>query len=156
MQSLSYGLITNAAGMAGAVACAFTIDRIGRRPWFVGGLLIGGATLLVIWAVSPTPANVLLALVSFGSFMLSSVSISLNLYTPELYPTRIRAWASSIAGAWQRVAAFLGPIIVGYLVPAYGLGSVFLYFGGMAILGGVVSLLWATETKGQIVEELSP
>ena len=156
VQSLNYGLITNVAGMAGAVLCAFTIDRVGRRPWFVGALMGGGVTLSVIWALSPTTATVLLVLVSLGSFVLSSVAIGLNLYTPELYPTRIRAAGTSVGGAWQRVAAFLGPIVVGFLVPNYGLGSVFLYFGGLAVLGGVVCLVWAIETKGRVLEELSP
>lgn len=155
-QSLSYGLITNVAGIAGAALCAVYVDKVGRRPWFIMGLLTGGAAMFVIWAVSPTTATIMLVLVSIGSFFLSSVSIGLNLYTPELYPTRIRAVGSSIAGSWQRVAAFLGPLVVGALVPAYGLGSVFIYFGGLAILGGVVTLFWAIETKGRVLEELSP
>lgn len=155
-QSLSYGLITNVAGIAGAALCAVYIDKVGRRPWFIMGLLIGGGAMFVIWAVSPTTPTIMLVLVSIGSFFLSSVSIGLNLYTPELYPTRIRAVGSSIAGSWQRVAAFLGPLVVGALVPAYGLGSVFIYFGGLAILGGVVTLFWAIETRGRVLEELSP
>lgn len=154
--SLTYGLITNVAGITGSALCAFWIDRLGRKPWFVMGLFAGGVTLLVIWAVSPTTAANTLILVSIGAFFMSSVSIGLNLYTPELYPTRIRAAGSSIAGSWQRVAAFVGPIVVGYLVPVQGLGSVFIYFGGLAIIGGIVTAVWAIETKGRVLEELSP
>ena len=155
-QSLNYGLITQVAGLAGATVCAFTIDRVGRRVWFTTGLLTGGVLMFIVWALSPTTPTVLLVLVSLGSLFLSGVSIGLNLYTPELYPTRIRAAGTSVGGSWQRVAAFLGPIVVGYLVPGYGLGSVFLYFGGLALLGGIVTLIFAIETKDQVLEELSP
>ncbi|MGB6171134.1 MAG: hypothetical protein WBG12_04100, partial [Xanthobacteraceae bacterium] len=30
-QALQYGLITQAVGLCGALACALTIDRVGRR-----------------------------------------------------------------------------------------------------------------------------
>jgi putative MFS transporter len=154
--SLLYGMITNLTGICGSAICAFSIDRIGRRRWFGFAFLCGGATLLALWYVGPSTAVTLLVFVSLGAFFMSSVSIALNLYTPELYPTRIRAFASSVGGAWQRVAATIGPLVVAALVTPYGLGSVFLYFGGLAILGGVLAFLFGTETKGQILEELSP
>ena len=34
-QSLLYGLITQCCGIFGSVLCALTVDRTGRRPWFV-------------------------------------------------------------------------------------------------------------------------
>ena len=33
-QSLQYGSITQAIGFCGALTCALSIDRVGRRPWF--------------------------------------------------------------------------------------------------------------------------
>ena len=155
-QSLNYGLITQLAGVIGAVTCAFLIDTVGRRIWFAVCLLTTGIVMFVLWALSPTTATVLLVLVSLGSIFLSGVAIGLNLYTPELYPTRIRAVGTSVGGSWQRVAAFLGPIVIGYLLPNYGLGSVFLYFGSLAVIGGVITVAFATETKGRVLEDLSP
>jgi putative MFS transporter len=155
-QSLLYGLITAFAGIIGSGLCAFLVDSIGRRPAFTACFLAGGVTLLTLWAVGPSTAMILLVFVSIGSFFMSAVAVGLNLYTSELYPTRMRAFAGAIGGAWQRVAAAVGPIVVGYLAPAYGLGAVFLYFGGLAILGGVVTYLYADETKGKTLEELSP
>jgi MFS transporter, putative metabolite:H+ symporter len=38
----------------------------------------------------------------------------------------------------------------------YGTGSLFLYFGGLALIGGVLSYFYAVETKGKTLEELSP
>lgn len=155
-QSLFFGLITNVVGVAGAALCALLIDRYGRRVWFIGGFMLGGAALLAGAVTGLESAFMLLGLASAASFFLSPVALGLNLYTPELYPTRIRAIAGSIGGAWQRVAAGIGPIVVGAVLPAFGLGMVFLYFGVLAILGGLIAIAFALETKGRRLEEIAP
>jgi putative MFS transporter len=96
-----------------------------------------------------------LIFVTIGNFFISSLSLAINLYTSEIYPTRIRAFAGAVGGAWQRVAAILGTNVVAWLLP-FGTGSLFLYFGGLALIGGVLSFFYAVETKGKTLEELSP
>ncbi len=155
-QSLLYGLITQCCGIFGSVLCALTVDRTGRRPWFVVAFLGGAATLLALTAVGPSTARTLLLFVSVGGFFMSSAAIGLNLYTSELYPTRIRAFGGAVGGSWQRVAAAVGPLVVGYLAPLYGLGTIFIYFGGLALVGAIVTYAFADETKGRSLEELSP
>jgi MFS transporter, putative metabolite:H+ symporter len=155
-RSILFGLITQCIGVFGSLLCAFMIDRTGRRPWFIGVFLGGGVTLLSLAVVGPSTAVVLLVFVSIGAFFMSSAAIGLNLYTAELYPTRIRAFGGAVGGAWQRVAAAVGPLVVGYLAPIYGLGSVFFYFGGLAIIGAVVTAGFADETSRRSLEELSP
>jgi MFS transporter, putative metabolite:H+ symporter len=151
-----YGLITQCCGIFGAFACAFTIDRTGRRPWFIAAFIGGAATLLLLAYVGAGTAETLLGFVSVGAFFMSTASLGLNLYTSELYPTRIRAFGGAVGGAWQRVAAAVGPLVVGYLAPRYGLGLVFAYFGGLALAGAIVTLLFAEETGARPLEEMSP
>jgi MFS transporter, putative metabolite:H+ symporter len=151
-----YGLITQCSGIGGAFLCAFTIDRTGRRPWFLVAFLGGAVTLLTLAGVGPSTAELLLTFVSIGAFFMSTASLGLNLYTSELYPTRIRAFGGAVGGAWQRVAAAVGPLVIGYLAPLSGLGPVFLYFGGLALIGAVVTFFFADETGGRSLEELSP
>ena len=42
------------------------------------------------------------------------------------------------------------------MLASRGVQSVFVVFGSAAILGGVVTLLGATETKGRALEQISP
>jgi putative MFS transporter len=86
---------------------------------------------------------------------MSSVAIGLNLYTAEIYPTRIRAFASSIGGAWQRVAAASGPLVVAYLLTGPGLAAVFAYFGVVALIGAAVAAGFTVETKNLSLEAVS-
>ncbi len=144
-------MITSLVGIASVLACAFFIDHIGRRAWFTASFFLGGATLLALWFHGADSAETILIFVSFGMFFMSSLSLALNLYTSEIYPTRIRAFG----GAWQRVAAVLGPNVIAWMLP-HGTGLLFLYFGGLAIIGGVLSSFYAVETKGRSLEPLSP
>ena len=154
-EALKYGMITSLTGIVSAIACAFFIDYVGRRAWFTVAFFIGGLTLLALWLHGADSAETILGFVSFGMFFMSSLSLALNLYTSEIYPTRIRAFGGAVGGAWQRVAAVLGPNVIAWLLP-HGTGTLFLYFGGLAIIGGVLSLFFAVETKGKSLEELSP
>ena len=59
------------------------------------------------------------------------------------------------ATAWLRFASILGPSIVGAIVGS-GLGTVFLMFAAVAVVGAVVTALFAVETKGRVLEDVSP
>jgi MFS transporter, putative metabolite:H+ symporter len=155
-QSLNYGLITQLVGICGSVLLAILVDRVGRKPLLALGFLGGGVALIALFFTGVTTATSMLIFVSIGSLFMGAVSIGLNLYTPELYPTRVRALGNSIGGAWQRVAAGIGPNVVAGLLGAYGLRSVFVYFGVLALAGAALTWSFATETKGQTLEELSP
>jgi hypothetical protein len=46
-------------------------------------------------------------------------------------------------------------MIIGTMI-SFGLNSVFLTFGAVALAAAGVVIVWGTETKGRVLEELSP
>jgi putative MFS transporter len=154
-QSLQYGLITQAVGFGGALICALTIDRVGRRPWFTLAFIANAVALGALFVLGPDSPQRVLVLVSCGYFFVSVLSIGVYVYTPELYPTRARAVAVGTATAWLRFASILGPAIVGFIVGS-GLGTVFLVFAAVGVVGAVITGFFAVETKGRVLEEISP
>ncbi len=156
-QALQYSLIATVAGLLGALACAYLIDRTGRRAWFTMAFFLGAIPLFILWmgGTRNTAADVLLY-ASLSYAMINTLALGLYLYTPEIYPTRVRALGSGTATAWLRVASIIGPFVVGMILPAAGLGAVFLMFGIAAVVGGIVALLFTLETRGKVLEELSP
>jgi putative MFS transporter len=46
--------------------------------------------------------------------------------------------------------------LVGWIVGDFGIQYVFAAFAAVALIGGLVTLLFAIETKGRVLEELSP
>ncbi len=84
-------------------------------------------------------------------------TLGVYLYTPELYPTRMRAWATAMGSSMNRVASFLAPSIVGFILAKYD--SISLVFTMMALVcawGAFVIFMWGEETKRRVLEELSP
>jgi len=85
-----------------------------------------------------------------------SNSLVCYLYTPEIYPTRLRALGTAIATAWLRAGSAVGPVIVGFMLTRYPLRAVFLMFALVSIVGGMVALRFAFETRERVLEEISP
>lgn len=153
--SLRYGMITQAAGLIGTLICALTIDHIGRRPYFAVSFAAAALSLGVL-AMSPSPtADQILLHVTAAYFFISTINIGVYLYTPELYPTRTRALGVGTATAWLRFASMIGPTAVGYMI-AGGLQSVFWMFAAAAAFAAITTGAFAIETKGRVLEEVSP
>jgi MFS transporter, putative metabolite:H+ symporter len=161
--SLRYGLITQVVGLIGTTVCAFSIDHVGRRLWFALSF-VGGALALGALGLYPAPsAEQVLTCVTIAYFFVSTINLGVYLYTPELYPTRVRALGVGTATAWLRLASMIGPPVVGWLIgtrltPAQvpDVPKVFLVFGAVALIAAVITGLFAVETKGRVLEEASP
>jgi putative MFS transporter len=135
---------------------AFIIDKIGRRRWFVIGLTLGALPLIAIW-LSGTQNHTLVIVLAAMSYMFIGPSCSAcYLYTPELYPTRLRAVGSSVATIWLRIASSIGPFAVGAILTNFDYRSVFLMFGVIALCGAAAIGLFGVETSERVLEELSP
>src|SRR5207253_1871683 len=153
--ALRYGLITQAVGLLGTLICAMTIDHVGRRLWFAISFAAGALALAAL-ALYPHPtAQQVLVSMSIAYFFVSTINIGVYVYTPELYPTRVRALGVGTATAWLRFAAMIGPTVVGMMI-ASGLSSVFATFATVAAIAAVITALFAVETKGRVLEESSP
>jgi putative MFS transporter len=156
-QALNYTLVSTLAGLVVTIACAYLIDRTGRKPWFTLAFLLGSIPLFVLWRrAGAVSALDVLVLASISYALINTLALGLYLYTPEIYPTRVRALGCGTATAWLRLASIVGPFMVGMILPAAGLGGVFLMFAIAAVVGGVTCLLLALETTGKVLEELSP
>lgn len=155
-RALGYGLITQASGFAGSIFCALLIDHVGRRLWFISAFLCATCSLSALWLFGTTSAKAVLICASTGFFFIASLSLLVYLYTSEIYPTRMRAFGCGLASAWLRLAATIGPLVVGAVLPAYGIRPLFAVFASFALFGALVTAMGGIETKGRLLEELSP
>lgn len=152
--ALNYSLLATAAGFVGCLTVALLIDKLGRRMCLFGAFAIAAAALLALAAFGARTGTEVAVWTTVAAIFLFAANISLYLYTPELYPTRVRALGASLGGAWARIGIITGPVIVGALVAAGGTVAVFALLGGVAVLGAVTAL-FGEETKERTLEELS-
>jgi putative MFS transporter len=153
--SLRYGLITTAVGLVGAAIAAFIIDHVGRKALFATCFAGGALALIILSQIANPTAEQVLIFIAISYFFVNAINLGVYLYTPELYPTRMRALGVGVATAWLRLASIIGPTVVGFMV-ATGLQSVFLACGVLAALTAVITIAFAIETKQRILEEVSP
>jgi MFS transporter, putative metabolite:H+ symporter len=153
-QSLRAASMTNVVQVAMLLICVFSIDRIGRKTWIMMSLIAGGTVLLILGLIGSNSVRsvIILATLSYG--IIGSVNAVLYLYTPEIYPTRMRAIGTGLATCWLRLASAVGPAVVGVVVSSNGTRSVFLLFAATALAGA-----WAAtrmiETRARQLEEIA-
>lgn len=129
---------------------------MGRRRWYACAFLLATLPLIGLAALGATSAVEVLVLATATYAILQTVTFSLYLYSSELYPTRLRAVGTGFGSAWLRAGSSIGPLLVAFIVGDFGVRYVFAAFAAVALVGGIVTLLLAIETRGRVLEELSP
>jgi len=153
--SLRAASLTNVAQVLLLLVCAYSIDRIGRRNWTVAAFCAGGALLgaLGLFAAHSLWGVVIISTLSYG--LIGSINAVLYLYTPEVYPTRMRATSTGLATSWLRLSSAVGPSLVGLLVHSKGTGAVFLMFAAVSVVGAIAGTQMI-ETRERSLEEIAP
>ena len=157
-QSIAFGFFSGGLGLIFAITGILLIDIYGRKPLFTLGQLCSAVPLLILAGYSmPTMyLPFVMGLAMLSSAFNSILALGLSTYTAELYPTEMRALGVGIGNAWVRFAAIIGPLFIGWAVPNLGLNIVYLVFAVFAVIGGLTVLFFATETRGTLLEILSP
>jgi putative MFS transporter len=153
-QALRAASLTNVAQVILLLGCALVIDRIGRKPWtiaafFATSLLLG---FLGISGAGTVTSVMVVATLAYG--IIGSVNALLYLYTPEIYPTRMRASGTGLATCWLRITSAVGPPLVGLMVAGQGVGRVFVLFAIVSVLGAFAAMKMI-ETRGRKLEEIA-
>ena len=154
-QSLRAGTLTNVMQVIVLLGCAFVIDRTGRRLWTVLSFAAGALMLGILGLFGAQSVVAVIALVTLSYGIVGSANAVLYLYTPEIYPTRMRAIGTGAATCWLRLASAVAPLLVGYIVAAGGIGPVFLMFAGVGVIGAFAAA-FMLETRNRRLEDIAP
>jgi len=153
--SLNFALLTNTAQILVLLVCIFVIDRIGRKTWMTVSFVIGGLLLLPLGWFGADDVTRVVVFVTLSYGVMSTINTVLYLYTPEIYPTRIRAIGTAAGTCWLRLASAAGPLMVGVMMVSHGISSVFLMFAGVALLGAIAATQMI-ETRNRRLEDIAP
>ena len=155
-EALNLGIVTTVLSLASALLTAWVIDWSGRKRLMTAAFAGAAAALLVLYFAGAERVMPVAVLGNAAAFFISVTSFGLYLYTPELYPTRMRALGTSVATFWVRVTSVVSPALIGYVVPAFGINAMFLLFALCALLGALACAVGAVETRGQVLEVIAP
>ena len=154
VQSFEYVLFMILAQLPGYIVAAWLVELWGRKATlaiFIGMCAVSAyffgqadsVALIMLWG----------CLLSF--FNLGAWGV-LYTYTPEQYPTHIRAFGAGWAAAIGRIGGIAAPLAVTHLmVKDDGFSYVFMMFTAVLVAVAVVILVLGEETKGRTLESIS-
>ena len=156
-QSLNYGLINNVFGLCGAFMALYLIEAIGRRRMFV--LSLGGCACLAHRVRIPAAAQ-RCRNARAGVLRISSSSVPPCCRSPPIRPRSIRRICARLAAAsparfsaahrWSVRPSSDGCCRIMVSTPSSSCS------GCLRLLGAVTAFFFAIETRGKVLEHVSP
>jgi MFS transporter, putative metabolite:H+ symporter len=137
----------------GFLTSAWLVETWGRKGSCVL-MLLGSAIAAYLYGTASNQMQLIIFGLGMQFFLFGMWSV-LYAYTPELYPTRIRATGSGFASAVGRLGSLLGPFAVGVVLPIAGQNAVFSLGAGAFVLAALIVLILGEETKGKMLEVIS-
>jgi putative MFS transporter len=132
------------AQVPGYVLAAYGVEAWGRKPTLVGFCLLSAlGCLLFVVSTSDVMVGASLLIMSFA---LLGTWGALYAYTPELYPTSVRATGMGTAGAMARLGGLVAPSLMA-LVVSEGLGVAIGLFAGFLVIAAIAAVAIDSETR---------
>ncbi|MEM3185244.1 MAG: MFS transporter [Conexivisphaerales archaeon] len=155
-----------AFAIIGSVLCVLTVDVWGRKLVTALGFLGMSISLLVLayigltvpreaFTVGSIAVGIVAMFVVFEIFQAWGFGTTDFIYGQELFPTSARSTGQGWGTTISRIGAVLGLTTFPSIVAIYGIGYGLLFFGVFAILGLLLTLFMAPETRGRALEEIT-
>jgi putative MFS transporter len=153
VRSFRYSVVIYGAVIPGYILGGHVVEWLDRKYAI---LLAFAATGLfgTLFGLSKTPGEIML----FGGltvFSLALGSTSIYTYTPELYPTEIRATGMGIASAWGRAGAVTLLLSFGYFFALKGKSVLFIISDSVLLVASVAVVCFGPSTRGRKLEDTS-
>ena len=153
VKTFEYVLIMTLAQLPGYFAAAVLVDIIGRRYTLSLFLLMSGVCAY-FFGNAATASELLMWGAAMSFFNLGAWGV-IYTYTPELYPTAIRALGSGWAAGFGRIGGMTAPMLVGVLLASGAqINSIFLMFASVFVIISVIILSLGIESKKKSLEEI--
>lgn len=151
--SFTYSLMIYLAQIPGYFSAAWVNERLDRK--FTIAIYLVGAAVAALWlSQTSDPAMVTAAGITL-SFFLNGTYAGVYAYTPEVFPTWLRATGVGMSSSFGRIGSITAPIIIGQFAAQWGFGGVFGLTTAVLAVGVVCTLLFAVRTAGRSLEEIT-
>jgi putative MFS transporter len=148
VKSFQYVLIMTLAQLPGYYTAAWLIERFGRK-FVLATYLTGTAVSAYFFGDSESISQLLIFGMLLSFFNLGAWG-ALYAYTPEQYPTAIRATGAGMAAAIGRVGGILGPLMVGYMVAINSSITLIFSLFCASIMVAVAAVIWLGKETRQM------
>lgn len=135
----------------GMVTFTMVASFLSRRLAFLGALFLSMVVTMFVFKSlnSASDAYWMLPMMGFAQL---AVFAGYSIYFPELFPTRLRGTGVGFCYNTVRYLAAPAPMLFGYLATVMSFRSAAMLMASVYLVG-MISLIWAPETKGKPLPE---
>jgi len=151
VNSFRYSVVIYSAVIPGYVLGGYVVEWLDRK-YAILLSFVAIAAFGTLFGHSRSPAEIM-TFAGATVFFISLGSTAIYTYTPELYPTEIRATAMGIASAWGRVGAVTMLLVFGHFFVIHGKSLIFLIIDPILIISLIVVLCVGPPTRGKPLQE---
>jgi putative MFS transporter len=152
-KSFSVSILIYLAQIPGYYSAAYCCEKLGRKATIVTYMAL--ACLSGLWlAFAGSDQSVVLASIAM-SFSMNGVNAAEYSYTPEVFPTHLRATGMGTASAFGRIGAICSPMLVGYIYPIWGFAGVFGMTTVVLLCGALAVMFLGVSTSGRTLEQIT-
>lgn len=149
MRGQEFLIVLALAQLPGFALSAYSVERYGRKPTLIGFLLLSAMGCLLYSLGTSVPLIV-------GSTLLLSFSLlgtwgALYAFTPEVYPTDLRASGMGLAGAIARLGGLFAPALIAPIMATHFTLSLFV-LSGLLIVGAIAIKMVDVESRNRALD----
>lgn len=134
--------------MLGCLPAMYWLNSIGRRPLLIGSFAMMTLALTLLGLIPDLTMWLVVVAFAIYAFFSGGPGILQWLYPNELFPTDIRASAVGVIMSLSRIGTIISTWLLPLFMAQYGVSRTMLMGALISLIGLVVSVVLAPETRG--------
>ena len=152
-KSFGFSIVMYIAQIPGYFSAAWLNEAIGRKAVIVSYMMLGGVSAITM-GLATGDTQIMLAGIAL-SFFMNGAYAGIYAYTPEVFPTHVRATGTGLASGMSRFGGAAAPMMVGLVYPMAGFVGVFGMTTAVLLFGAAAVLIFGVSTKNRSLEAIT-
>ena len=154
-ENFTTNMLLNALLILGALLGIWWTIKCTRRGFLINSFIFLSIALFTL-GMLPDSSKMLMV-ITFAAFTLvmSAVSNLVGVFPAESFPTDVRSSGVGLATAASRLGAAVGTFLLPMSIANLGMTYTLFWLTGTLVVGTLVSIAWAPETKSLTLSEAS-
>lgn len=154
-ETIIVDMLLNVFLLVGSIAGLWCTEKLSRRGFTIYTFIILTVSLFVLSFLPAGSNGFAIMVFAIFTFVMSAASNLTLVYPAELFPTEIRGTGVGVVTAISRVGSAIGTFLLPITVSSLGMTASMVAMSGILLIGTIVSIAWAPETKSLGLNEAS-
>ncbi|TYR81508.1 MFS transporter [Priestia megaterium] len=141
--------------LVGSITGLWFLAKFSRRGFTIGSFAILTVSLFTLSIINNGSQFLMLTAFLVFTFVLAAANNLTLVYPAELFPTEIRGSGIGMVTAISRIGAVIGTFLLPVSLNSFGLSTAMIGMSVVLLIGMIVSIAWAPETKSLSLNEAS-